>query len=257
MKKLLTAVVAVAVISSVASAQLLKNFKYDGSLEVNAYNLNNADFDKDAPDNEGDVDTRLMLNMNFDLNDDVSAVVTVTKNNRQWGTNSEDFNSWQSNVFFDQAYINLKGVLGMDHKLGRQFYGNEQDLVIYYGPKMWPYGYNVGAVNPIDAWVGTYNYNDWNFTAILGKEVREDNNLGTNISGIDVKKKIDRFNLNGYYYSKVVNSATSNQDDYLGLFGFRANWDCQFVDGLSLGLEYDKNIGSKYDSTLTPAKKYT
>jgi hypothetical protein len=27
----------------------------------------------------------------------------------------------------------------MDHKLGRQFYGNPGDLVIYYGPKMWPY----------------------------------------------------------------------------------------------------------------------
>jgi hypothetical protein len=47
MKKLVSILTAVAILTSVASAQLLKNFKLDGSsLEVNAYNLNNADFDE-------------------------------------------------------------------------------------------------------------------------------------------------------------------------------------------------------------------
>jgi len=262
MKKILAVVTAVAVVSSVASAQLLKNFKLDGSsLEINAYNLNNADFNKNKPDKTGDVDTRLMLNMSFDLNDDANAVVTLVKNNRQWGTSSETINENATlgtngilnNLYVEQAYVNLKGVIGMDHKLGRQFYGNPGDLVIYYGPKMWPYQQgNVGNVDAIDAWVGMYNYKDWTFTGILGKEQRQNNNLGTNLSGIDIKKKIDRFNLNAYYYYKVDNT---NKDD-LGLYGFRANWECKYVEGLNFGGEYDHNVGSYYNNTNNRYESY-
>jgi len=260
MKKILAIVAAVAVVSSVASAQLLKNFKLDGSsLEINAYNLNNADFNKDNPDKTGDVDTRLILNMSFDLNEDANAVVTVVKNNRQWGTGPERINGNATadegilnNLYVEQAYINLKGVLGMDHKLGRQFYGNPGDLVIYYGPKMWPYQQgNVGDVDAIDAWVGMYNYKDWAFTGIMGKEAAgAGNDMGTNLSGIDIKKKIDRFNLNAYYYYRVDNTNT----DHLGLYGFRANWECKYLEGLNLGLEYDHNAGS--DSNYNKYKGY-
>jgi len=260
MKKVLAIVAAVAVVSSVASAQLLKNFKLDGSsLEINAYNLNNADFNDDNGDKKGDVDTRLMLNMSFDLNDDANAVVTLVKNNRQWGTNSENINDKDNkgilnNIYVEQAYINLKGVLGMDHKLGRQFYGNPGDLVIYYGPKMWPYQPTFGIVNAIDAWVGTYNYKDWTFTGIMGKEKRNKDNLGNNLSGIDIKKKIDRFNLNAYYYYKVDNTTTTPNTGHLGLYGFRANWECRFVEGLNLGLEYNHNAGS--DNSYKKYKGY-
>jgi hypothetical protein len=251
MKKLVSILTAVAILTSVASAQILKNFKLDGSsLEINAYNLNNADFDDTKGDKKGDVDTRLILNMSFDLNDDANAVVTLVKNNRQWGTNSENLNKIQDNVNVEQAYLNLKGVLGMDHKLGRQFYGNPGDLVIYYGPKMWPYQVNIGDVDAIDAWVGTYNYKDWAFTGIMGKEVAGSINddMGTNLSGIDIKKKIDRFNLNAYYYYKVDNT----NKDHLGLYGFRANWECKYVEGLNLGAEYDHNLGSYYNTIVSP-----
>ena len=250
MKKILAIVATVAVVSSVASAQLLKNFKLDGSsLEINAYNHNNADFDKNNPDKTGDVDTRLILNMSFDLNDDANAIITLTKNNTQFGTKD---GSEQGQIKVGQAYLNLKGVIGIDHKVGRQFYGNPGDLVIYYGPKMWPYQKNIGDVNAIDAWVGTYNYKDWAFTGIMGKEVAGSINddMGTNLSGIDIKKKIDRFNLNAYYYYKVDNTNT----DHLGLYGFRANWECKYVEGLNLGLEYDHNAGS--DNSYNKYKGY-
>jgi hypothetical protein len=257
MKKILAMATAVAVVSSVASAQLLKNFKLDDSLlEVNAYNLNNADFNDNQGDKKGDVDTRLMLNMSFDLNDDANAVVTLVKKNRQWGTTpSETLNDLQNNIKVEQAYINLKGVLGMDHKLGRQFYGNPGDLVIYYGPKMWPYQKNIGKVDAIDAWVGTYNYKDWAFTGIMGKEVAgAGNDMGINLSGIDIKKKIDRFNLNAYYYYHVDNTVAPSPADKLGLYGFRANWEFKYLEGLNLGLEYDRNAGS--DSNYNKYKGY-
>lgn len=252
MKKLLSMVAAVAILSSVASAELLKNFKHTGSLEVNAYNVNNADFNKNNDDKYGDVDTRLMLDMSFDLNDDASAVVSVVKNNRQWGTAQEDANTIQTNLVFEQAYLNLKGVMGMDHKLGRQYYGKEGDMVIYYGPKNWPYLVSM-PVSAIDAWVGTYKYNDWTFTGLLGKINGNTGNMGENISGIDLKTKINRFDLNAYYYYKVDNT-TAPAANKLGLFGLRANWECTFLKGLNLGLEYDKNFGS--NSSYTQYKGY-
>jgi len=260
MKKVISLLAVLAFFGSMANAELLKNFKYDGKLEVNGYNINNAkDFDSDKSDKYGDVDTRLMLNMGFDLNDDANAVVTIVKDNRQWGTESERINGDATNdegilnnLYIDQAYLNLKGVVGMDHKVGRQFYGNPGDLVIYYGPKMWPYQITFGDVSAIDAWVGTYNYKDWTVTGIMGKEERVDDHMGKNLSGIDVKTKIDRFNLNAYYYYRVDNSNV----DMLGLLGFRANWDCRYVEGLNIGGEYDHNNGSKKQYDLENDKYY-
>ncbi len=251
MKKILSMVAAVAILSSVASAELLKNFKHTGSLEVNAYNVNNADFDKNTDDKSGDVDTRLMLDMSFDLNDDASAVVSVVKNNRQWGTAQEDANTIQTNLVFEQAYLNLKGVMGMDHKLGRQYYGKEGDMVIYFGPKGWPYPVKM-PVSALDAWIGTYKYDNWTFTGLLGKINRNTGNMGENISGIDIKTKINRFDLNAYYYYKVDNTVAPA--DKLGLFGLRANWECMFLKDLNLAAEYDKNIGK--DKTYAKYKGY-
>lgn len=253
MKKTITLLTAVAMLASVANAELLKNFKYDGKLEVNAYNVNNADFDKNSDDKVGDVDTRLILNMSFDLNEDANAVVTVVKNNRQWGAASENANAVQTAATFQQAYLNLKGVMGLNHKIGRQFYGNPNDLVIYYGPKMWPYPVNL-PVSALDAWVGTYEYNDWMFTALMGKVTNAGSapDADKNLSGIDVKKKIDVFNLNAYYYYQ--NDKTSGNSKYLGVLGLRANWECKFLKGLNLGLEYDMNTG--VDTTATNDKDY-
>ncbi len=239
MKKTLTLIAAVAFINSVASAELLKNFQHKGTIEVNAYNINNADFDKDNDDKEGDVDTRFMLDLTFDFNNDVSGVVSIVKNNRQWGTGSEDLNTIKNNLFVEQAYLNLKGVMGMDHKIGRQYYGNPNDLVIYYGPKMWPYMTNM-PVDALDAWTGVYKYKDWTFTGLLGKINRNNNNMGENLSGIDIKTKLDRFNLNAYYYYKVDNTQTPAADK-IGLFGLRANWECMFLKDLILGIEANKN----------------
>ncbi|MBP7796965.1 MAG: hypothetical protein KA059_09355 [Elusimicrobiales bacterium] len=243
MKRLIAVLAAVTVMSSIASAELLKNFKYDGSLEVNAYNVDNAtDFDSDTDDKNGKVDTRLILNMGFDLNDDANAVVTLTKNDRQWGTGSQNGDNIQTNVWVDQAYLNLKGVMGLDHRVGRQFYGNPGDLVIYYGPKMWPYQTNIGAISAIDAWVGSYKYNDWEFTALLGKDVNAAGNMGENLSAFDVKTKLSGFDLNAYYYYKSNNNTA---DSHLGLIGLRAGYDMsKFVNGLSLSGEYDANNGS-------------
>jgi len=251
MKKVILVLAVLSFIGSIANAELLKNFKYNGTVEVNAYNTNNTvDYNKKADDKGGDVDSRVMINASFDLNNDANAVVSIVKNNRKYGTASENANTIQSNLFFEQAYLNLKGVFGMDHKLGRQYYGKAGDVVIYFGPLMWPY-VNGMTVNAIDGWTGWYKTGNWDIHAILATEV---NSIATNpdkdvrLSGINASTKIDRWNLNAYYYNE--NDKSLGSSNYLGVLGARANWECMFVKGLNLGLEYDMNMGKDTNVAL-------
>ena len=257
MKKVISVLAVLAFIGSIANAELLKNFKYDGKLEINSWTDSN-DFDKDTNKKMSQTQTRLELNANFDLTQDVSANVSVIKNNRDYGAGSEDANTITTKLFFEQAYLNLKGVIGIDHKLGRQYYGNAGDMVIYYGPKMWPYNYDKTAtppvgltVNAIDGWTGWWKYDKWNLDvhAIIARDT--DNKLGgvapdkdIDIYGINAKTKIDRFNLNAYAYEKIDKTNGVNKFIFIDVIGARVNWECKFVKGLNLGLEYDMNMGN-------------
>jgi hypothetical protein len=262
MKKVIGMLAVVALANSMASAELLKNFKADGNVEVNAYSVNNKDFNKDASDKTANTDTRVMLNMGFDLNEDVNAVVSAVKLNRQYGTGHENTDNLTANVFFEQAYLNLKNVFGIDHKLGRQYYGNAGDMVIYYGPATMPYTAKfTPSISAIDGWTGWYKFNvlnrDWNVNAIIAKE----NNGGTtypskdiNVTGVNVKTNVDRWNLNAYYYQKV-DQKTAAKTNYLDVAGARANWECMFVKNLNIGAEYDMNMGTNRN-TATDYKGY-
>lgn len=258
MKKAMSVLALLALVGNVANAELLKNFKYDGKIEVNAYNIDNADFNKKLTDKKGFVDTRVMVNAGFDLNEDVNAVVTAVKENRQYGQNSENVsdgiggNGLLDNVYFEQAYLNLKGVIGIDHKLGRQFYGEAGDMVIYYGPRMWPYTSPM-SLTAIDGWTGWYKTNglglDWDFNAIIAKQKQATApNAGKddiNVSGLNVKTSVKDVNLNAYVYQKNDNNTNLGQNDYLTLLGIRANYAIPQVKNLLVAAEYDMNMGQE------------
>ncbi|MDT8286928.1 MAG: hypothetical protein RQ748_07455, partial [Elusimicrobiales bacterium] len=81
MKKVIAILALLALTGNIASAELLKNFKYDGKIEVNGYtSKNNTDGNSDTDDTTSDVDTRVQIDMGFDLNDDADAVVSIVKN---------------------------------------------------------------------------------------------------------------------------------------------------------------------------------
>lgn len=261
MNKVIGTLAIVAFASSMANAELLKNFKYDGQVEVNAYNMNNADFDKKVNDKTGFVDTRVMLNAGFDLNEDVNAVVSVVKNDRQYGTPSQSATGGTGIldlIRFEQAYLNLKNVIGIDHKLGRQYYGNAGDVVIYYGPRMWPYISGL-PVNAIDGWTGWYKTGNWDFNAIIAKQtqafvapaVAGKNDI--NIAGFNAKTSVKDVSLNAYYYQKVAKGTAAGayqRADYLNLAGVRANYAIPQVKNLNVAAEYDQNMGKNSNTAV-------
>src|SRR5947209_538768 len=89
MKKLLGAALSLALLfpSGPASAELLKNLKIDGSLDVRATSGDNlTDLSSTSSDHIGNVQTRTMLNAHWDLLDDVHSNVTLRKNDRTWAS---------------------------------------------------------------------------------------------------------------------------------------------------------------------------
>jgi len=259
MKKVIGMLALVALVGNIANAELLKNFKYDGKIEVNAYQVKDADYDKTNADKRNDVDTRVQLNAGFDITEDVDAVVSAVKANRQHGDNSEDVNTALDNLFFEQAYLNLKGVLGFDHKLGRQYYGNEGDLIVYYGPQSWPFmGDNTGpafgnalGVTGIDGYTGWYNYGKWAFNGVLAKETNANAaaDTDTDLFGIVANYDLrDDLKLGAYVYRMNHQSGAviAGPSSHLDTIGVKANGNFK---GFEYGAEIAKNMGL-YNETL-------
>ncbi|MDQ7773557.1 MAG: alginate export family protein [Elusimicrobiales bacterium] len=219
------------------------------------------DFSDAAKDKVNDVDTRVQINMGFELNDDVDAVVSAVKANRQYGnttatpstSNAEDANTVLDNFFFEQAYLNLKGVFGMDHKLGRQYYGEEGDLIIYYGPQGMPYNYGTFAANGLsvmglDGWSSGYSWDKLHMGFLLAKDGNDI--AGTidddkDIAGITAKYDMsDDMKLGAYVYQYNTQAgdaaAVTGPNDRLQVLGVKA-------DGMFSGFKYHaelaKNMG--------------
>ncbi|MDO9513985.1 MAG: hypothetical protein Q7J59_05185, partial [Elusimicrobiota bacterium] len=153
MKKFFSLVVmAMFALSSLATAaSVLDGLKLSGEITVNKVSVNNEEKASGVGDDYRSESTvRTMINMDMKLADDMDARVVLTKNNRQFGTGSEDLNTVQSQVFADNAYIKVQKLFDIiDLKVGRMFYGERNALAIYYGPS---YDYALG-VSAIDGYL--------------------------------------------------------------------------------------------------------
>lgn len=167
MKKLLGAALAAALVlpSGPASAEILKNLNVSGQLDIQSNSGRNIDdFRTTANDRLGTTLSRVLFNVGWDLLDDVHAMATLRKNDRPWGSNGgqgqgTDGNSQAllsgggtgvaNNVFVQQAYVKIDKLFGgLDTTLGRQYFGDPGDLVIYFGPRN-NYGLQVTAVDGV------------------------------------------------------------------------------------------------------------
>ncbi|OGR66946.1 MAG: hypothetical protein A2081_00110 [Elusimicrobia bacterium GWC2_61_19] len=256
MKKVIGMLALVALVGNIANAELLKNFKYNGSIEGQGFVLNNAlDFDTDASDKFGEVNHRVMINAGFDLNEDVAATVSAVKCNRQMGDAPEKVNTLIDQFQFEQAYLTLKGVIGLDHQIGRQYYGNDGDIVIYYGPANWyTRGMNAFAV-ALDGWTSKWSKDKLGVTALASKQ--------TEANGV-INKDIDVYGVTASYdYSEIVKPAayyyeakdynTAAKVDDLQVIGVKVNG--KYV-GVEYGAEYAMNMGMDRNLTSTTNKDY-
>ena len=276
MKKLLGTTLALAMLLPVgANAELLKNLKVGGQLDVQTTSARNVlDFatreaqgtntpaaatpNANNNDRIGHATTRLMLKMDWDLLDDVHARVTMVKGAwnhaaRTYGSVSQDLNTIQSDTFVEEAFVKIDKLFGFtDMTLGRQFYGEAGDLVVYYGPRD-----NYGmTVNALDAGRFDWNGESMSLTGVVGK-ISDTGVATSGTTADDLRGLVASFNKNenvkgsAYIYNQVRHAigalgagapaAVSGKNTFLYVAGLKAKVTS---GGLLASAEFAKNFGS-------------
>ncbi len=269
MKKLLGMTLALAMfVPAGANAELLKNFKVGGQLDIQTTSARNVTDFVTRPnhagggsgpgaaaasnnDRIGTATTRVILKMDWDLLDDVHSRTTLVKgawNNvaRTYGAASQSLTTIEGAVFVEEANVKIDKVFGaLDVTAGRQFYGEEGDLVIYFGPRD-NYGLSISALDVFRA--------DWNgehmaVTGIAGKiadvvAVGTTGGAATDLRGVTVSCKMHEMVKPSFYvYNQVTHRASAVaalKNDNLWVAGVKAKIA---TGGLSASVELAKNFG--------------
>jgi len=160
----------------------------------------------------------------------------------------------QANVAMDK----LIGNVGV--KIGRQFYGDEGDMIIYYGPV---HGTEKMEISAVDAMRFDYNTDKNALHLFYGKTSRGAaayTDSDTAILGVrDAYKYSDKFDFGGYVYNRR-NGMTQNtvgvvtpgiDSDSLYVIGLKAGGKTRNID---YQVEVAGNLGNSYavGSAVTP-----
>jgi hypothetical protein len=264
MKKLLGSTLALALLfPAAANAELLKNLQLSGELDVDGVSANNmTDINTKTYDNIGTVQDRLMLHADWDVLDDVHGRVSIDKNDRTWGTGSQNLGSGaggvQSVLTIDEANVKIKQLFGaLDTTIGRQYYGEKGDMVIYFGPKDDLYGLPITSLDAVKFdWAGDKVNATVLASKLTGGKLGAADTGNVSLYGIDVHfKPSDMASGSVYVYDRyTVNSGTSTPavgvlpDDILYVAGVRAKIE---MGGAWLKAEFDKDFGQNRPVTAT------
>jgi len=252
MKKLLGTVIAFALLVSpgLGSAEILKNLKVGGNLDLQTVSGRNiTDMNTVRNDRIGTAMTRLMVDMSWDMLDDVHALVTLRKNDRAWGDDGKGGQGAGSNqtisgaaaanpdllgnTYIQQAAVKIDKVFGgVDMSFGRQYFGEKGDLVMYFGPTD-DFGLNVTAV---DSFVANYSNDMVDITGMAGV-ADNNNNIGAlgnndvNIHGTELWLKGLPLKTGAYVWRKVTHNTQNNvatvaaPNDVLWVYGLKLRGD--------------------------------
>lgn len=260
LRKLASLSLALALVYSIslpARAELLKNFKTDGSIEVRTFGIDNeTDLNGTADDYRSETHTRILVGGNFDLLDDVHSRVQLRKNNRVYGGGAENGNTVQSNVIVDNAYVKIDKVFGrLDLTFGRQFYGSSDDLLIYAGLQP----DDLLSVTALDLVRADAEIGKWaKVQAITGKiadtgATGATGNSDTTLWGFEANsdKVIPMGNVTlGYYTRQVKKQATGlngTDNNTLNALDIKANGD--IIAGLGYYGQFVQNYGRNAGTT--------
>ncbi len=260
MKKLL-GLLLVAVIAFPASAAVIKNVELKGEIQTIAsdvkYSANNM-FDRGAK-------TRAIAGFSFDVVEDVKANLLFQYAYR-WGDQNYTNNGFAGAK--GMRLVNANLVLSnlfccLEATIGRQFYGEDNSPIIYFGPNHYN-AEGMGLASALDGVTVRYSDDFKDFTLLAGKV--EDimfnySGLGNfdlraNIFGADLKLHFsDALTTQVYGYDLTNEKVYYGKDNYFGTFeefmgsdvvrghtgfyGAKLNWN---TDVLRMSAEYARNF---------------
>lgn len=273
MKKLLGSTLALAMfLPTGANAELLKNLKISGQLDVQATSARNVvDFvtrpdqgDTAVPGNNdriGDAHTRTMLSADWDLLDDVHARITLVKGGENaagaghdvYGESADSLDNVTARTLVQEANVKIDKLAGLfDTTIGRQFYGEPGDLIVYYGPRN-AYGQRVDS---LDAFRFDWKGEHMAVTGVAGRTtdgaVLTNNNAATSVSDVDLRGIVvsctqhEMVKPSAYIYNRVTHGraglgvTVAGKNTNLYVAGLKAK---VMAGGFSGHAEVAKNFG--------------
>jgi hypothetical protein len=250
MKKLLGVLLAIAM-SWPASATVLKNVEVVGEIQTIASDVshNQAGFYESGASN------RVLAGLSADLVEDVTANLMFQYANA-WGDNDDNEGKSVQNYWDNVKLVNANIVLhnlfcAFDLTVGRQFYGDEDSVVMYVGPNHYNAELN-DYVNSIDAAKLVYADDVKALTLIAGT-INDFAAWSRPLAPVDAKYDMfgGDFKLNvtdgltaqvyGYDFTARGDvPAALNEDRHSGFYGAKVGMN---VEAVRASAEYARNFG--------------
>ena len=240
MKKLLGLLVA-ALVAFPASATVLKNVETKGEIQVIASDVKN---DVNKIYNHG-ATARVLAGLKADLVEDVTANLMFQYANG-WGNDNATGRTVQeywNNVRLVEGNVVLHNLFCcLEATVGRQFYGDENSAVMYFGPNHYNAEYNWLA-RSLDAAKVTYGDDFKTFTVIAGRVNRTHTGIYStdiySMYGADLKLNLtDNLTAQVYGYDfRDVEDVDADKD--LGFYGAKVALD----GAVRVAGEYARNFG--------------
>ncbi len=270
MKKLLVAVLACAMVAPAFAA--FDNVQITGDIQtiglaVESQGAGNVTVPA-APSPNNDLrvtQSRVLLGVGVDLVEDVQAKLTFA-HEWIWGTdtiNGTDINTLETNTLVQEAFVNISNVFdALEVKVGRQFYGDVNSAVMYFGPTYGYVNYNTPAGVPtisrttssLDGATAQYNGDNLTLTAAYLTLTNDVTGLGptyaansvSHIAGLDgIFKANDNLALQAYVYDVRTRGA-----DTFGFWGVKPTFD---IEALKIAAEFAMNYGAVEKGYLVKA----
>lgn len=124
------------------SANVLDNVDVIGEIEAIGAN-NNVNMDEYTG-----ASSRVMAGLSAELTEDVTANIQFVYNTPWNGASQgKDLNTYQDEVYLAEANIALSNLFDcFELTVGRQFYGEEDSALLYFGPR---HGYMAALASPV------------------------------------------------------------------------------------------------------------
>lgn len=227
MKKLLGLLLAITMAWPIAAnADVLKNVELKGEIQTIASDARHDN----VRDYKSGTNFRVLAGLSTELVEDVKANVLFQYNNA-WlsGTQGDTVQNYWDEVRLAEANVVLSNLFCcLEATVGRQFYGDEDSAVMYFGPNHYVFGMN--AAPSLDAAKLVYSDDFKTFTMLAGKVVTYDNagvqTDDVTVYGLDLKLNLtDTLTAQIYGYdfmNSKYDAATEKRHE--GFYGAKATF---------------------------------
>lgn len=250
MKKLLGVLFALALVVPAMAGNIFSNVETYGEVQTIGSLTENV-----GSSSNRDVSNRVIFGLGMDLVEDVRANVSFL-NTSYWGTANtfagDSVDTFLQEIYVPEANVTISNVFGaLDVKVGRQFYGDEDSSVMYFGPTHYkgvitaPSGNDPSYAQVRDSWsldgaVISHNGDNWSFNAIYAKlmDALDNDDDDVSVGGFDVKANITNNLLLQAYMYDFRNGSGGTKEHHMGIWGVKPSFT---NDVITVSAEMAKN----------------